>query len=63
MLTLHSWSLEDVEYPFVTLNLSSPLASSILPVGVPSRGQIELFNLLLGIIIIIISYLKPYSCV
>ena len=30
-------------------------------VRVPSKGQIELLNLLLGIIII--SYLKSYSCV
>ena len=31
----------------------------VVPVKVPSMGQIELFNFLLGIIII--SYLKPYS--
>ena len=46
--------------PSLTL-LSGPLWSSIVVlVRVSSMGQIELFSLLLGIIIII--YLKPYNC-
>ena len=38
----------------------------VVGVGVPFTGQIELFSPLLRIIIIIIiiiSYLKPFSCV
>ena len=39
---------------------SSPLSPGVVvPIMVPPIGQIELFNLILGIII---SILKPYSC-
>ena len=42
--------------------LHYPLSPGVIvPVRVSSMGQIELFNLLLRIIII--SYLKPFSCV
>ena len=33
----------------------------VVPVRVPSTGEIKLFNLLLGIITV--SYLKPFGCV
>ena len=54
-----------MEYLFITITLWSTLTKSGRTFRVPSRGQIELLNLLLEIIIIIIiiSYFKPYSSV
>ena len=63
MLRLQSCCLENVEYPFISITLRFTLTLSEAPVRVWSIGQIELFNHLLGAIIIIISYLILYCCV
>ena len=58
-LHLMIFEFEECEYLFITIALKSTLTwSGIVPVRVPSIGQIELFNRLMEIII---SYLKPYT--
>ena len=61
MVRLQSWSLGNAEYPFINITSKSTWTQN----GITCEGglfmdQIELFNRLLWIIII--SYLKPYSC-
>ena len=48
---LQSWSLRDVEYPFIAITPRFTLSRVLISGRGPSIGQIELFNLLLGIII------------
>ena len=57
MVRLQSWSLRHTHLLPLLSGLCRP--SIVVPVRVPSMGQIEVFNLFLGIIIII-NYLKPY---
>ena len=61
MERFQSWSLGNVEYPFITITPRSTLTGVVVSVRVSSIDQIELFNYLLKIIII--SYLKPFSYV
>ena len=67
MMRLQSWSFKECEiYPLITITPGLIWLGLLEPVRVSSMGQIELFNDLLRIIIIIIiiiSYLKPRSCV
>ena len=57
--SLETW--ENVKYFFISMIPSPPWAELVVPVRVPSRGSMKLFNYLLRTIII--SYLEPYSCV
>ena len=44
MVRHQSWNLSNVGYPFITLLLGPLCPRVVVPVCVPSRGQIELFN-------------------
>ena len=56
-------NLEYVEYRFIVIIPSEPGSNEVVTVRVSSMSQIEMFNHLQNIIITIISYLNPYSCV
>ena len=58
IVRLQSWSLGNVEYPFIIIIFGLLLPGVVIPVRVSFISQIELFNLLK----MIITYLKPYSC-
>ena len=55
IVRLQSWSLGNVEYPFITITLRSTLTWYGSTFRAPSTGKIELFNHLLRLNI---SYLK-----
>ena len=50
-MRFQSWILVNVEYIFIIITLRSPQLGVLVPFGVLSIGQIELFNLLFRIII------------
>ena len=61
IVMLQSWNFWECGVPLRLPLLSGSLSPGVvIPVRVPFMSQIELFNHLLKIIII--SYLKPYSC-
>ena len=57
-MMLQFQSLGNVDYPFITITLSSRLVVSVM---IPSKSKIELFNHVLNMIVN--SYLSSYNSI